>query len=388
MTPQDRVTKSHIAIMRSPEFCMFSGVLSVGKVIFSDKLPTAGTNGRDVTYNPEFIDSLTDSELNFIVLHEALHKAFQHMHMWKALFKDNPQLTNMAADYVVNASILDAQANSSRPMATMPEGGLYDKKYANMTTKQIYTLLKEQQDKDGRPPEGRSLDEHDFEGASELTEQEKTETREAIDKALRQGEIIRGKLGGNTNRDVDKILKPKVDWRGQLREFMTSICRAKDYSTWRRPSKRFLGQDIYMPSTVGESMGDLVVAIDTSGSIGSKELQVFLSEVVSVCSDVRPKKVDLLYWDSEVERHEVYEEGQYESLFGSTKPSGGGGTHVGCVNAYIQEKNLAPEAVVILTDGYVESDWGGSWQHPTLWVITSSDMLSPHGKSIHLDTNN
>jgi predicted metal-dependent peptidase len=65
---------------------------------------------------------------------------------------------------------------------------------------------------------------------------------------------------------------------------MTSICRAKDYSTWRRPSKRFLGQDIYMPSTVGESMGDLVVAIDTSGSIGSKELQVFLSEVVSVCS--------------------------------------------------------------------------------------------------------
>ena len=106
-----------------------------------------------------------------------------------------------------------------------------------------------------------------------------------------------------------------------------------------------------------------------------------------MCSEVRPKRVDLLYWDSNVARHEVYEEGQYESLFDSTKPVGGGGTTVGCVNKFIQEKNLEPEAILILTDGYVENDWGGSWQHPTLWVVTESTTLSPHGKTIHLDNN-
>tara|TARA_R110000803_G_scaffold8775_5_gene28257 strand:- start:147 stop:1262 length:1116 start_codon:yes stop_codon:yes gene_type:complete len=371
--------------MRSPEFCMFSGVLSVGKVEFSDRVPTAGTNGRDVVYNPEFIETLTDKQLNFIVLHEAIHKAFQHMHIWKTLFKQDPQLTNMAADYVVNASIVNAQ-DTNPLFAEMPDGGLYDKQYANMTTKQIYTLLKQKQD-DGEPQDGESLDSHDFDGADKLTAEEQVQTQKAIDQALRQGEIIRGKLGGKVNQSVDKILKPKVDWRAQLREYMTSICRSKDYSTWRRPSKRFIGQDIYMPSTVGESMGNLVVAIDTSGSIGAKELQLFLSEVVSVCSEVRPKRVDLLYWDSNVARHEVYEEGQYESLFDSTKPVGGGGTTVGCVNKFIQEKNLEPEAILILTDGYVENDWGGSWQHPTLWVVTESTTLSPHGKTIHLDNN-
>ena len=91
MTPQDRVTKSHIAIMRSKEFCMFAGVLSIGDVKFTDELPTAATNGRDVIYNPQFVDTLTDKKLNFVVLHEALHKVYQHMHLWKKLWKQDPQ---------------------------------------------------------------------------------------------------------------------------------------------------------------------------------------------------------------------------------------------------------------------------------------------------------
>ena len=68
LTSEQRVTKAHIAIMRSKEFCMFAGVLSVGKVIFTDDLPTAATNGRDVMYNPSFIDTLSQDELNFVVL--------------------------------------------------------------------------------------------------------------------------------------------------------------------------------------------------------------------------------------------------------------------------------------------------------------------------------
>ena len=105
LTSEQRVTKAHIAVMRSKEFCMFSGVLSVGKVIYTEDIPTACTNGRDVMYNPKFIDTLNDRELNFVVLHEALHKVFQHMILWKKLWKESPQLANIAADYVVNNTI-------------------------------------------------------------------------------------------------------------------------------------------------------------------------------------------------------------------------------------------------------------------------------------------
>ena len=378
LTSEQRVTKSHIAIMRSKQFCMFAGVLSVGKVNFTEDIPTACTNGRDVMYSPTFIKTLDDKELNFVVLHEALHKVYQHMHLWKKLFKENPQLANMAADYVVNYSIHEADQQSD--IALRPKSALFDMQYANMTTKQVFDLLKQ---KGGDGESGH--DTHDWEGAENLSDEEVKQTIKELDQALRQGEIIRSKMQGNKNRAVNEILEPKVDWREQLREFVNATCRNKDKSTWKRPHKRFLGQDIYMPSMIGESVGKIVVGIDTSGSIGQQELNEFLTEVVAICDDVSPSSIELLYWDTDVAGHETYNQGDYNALFQSTKPAGGGGTHVGCVNQYLKDKRIEPEAIIILTDGYVEDDFGGNWDYPTLWAITTKHITSPHGKTIHID---
>lgn len=380
LTSEQRVTKSHIAIMRSKQFCMFAGVLSVGKVNFTEDLPTAATNGRDVMYNPKFIDTLNDKELNYVVLHEALHKVYQHMHLWKKLWKENPMLANMAADYVVNYAIYEADADSE--IAKRPDSALFDLAYKGMTTKQIFDMLK----KDSEfVKQQTGHDTHDWEGAEALSDDEVKETAKQIDQALRQGEIIRGKMQGNKNRAVNEILEPKVNWREQLREFVNSTCKNKDRTSWRRPHKRFIGQDIYMPSMIGESIGQVVVGIDTSGSIGQKELNEFLSEVVAICDDVAPSSIELLYWDTAVAGHETYNQGDYKALVQSTKPAGGGGTHVGCVNQYVKDKRIQPEAIIILTDGYVEDDWGGNWEYPTLWAVTTRHNTSPHGKTIHID---
>lgn len=381
LTSEQRVTKSHIAIMRSKEFCMFAGVLSVGKVNFTEDIPTACTNGRDVMYNPEFVKSLTDKELNFVVLHEALHKVYQHMHLWKKLWKENPMLANMAADFVVNNAI--HEADGTQEVAVKPQSALFDPQYKNMTTKQIFDLLKKDNEQNGGSGQ-EGHDSHDWEGAEALSDEEVKETVKQIDQALRQGEIIRGKMQGNKNRTINELLEPKVDWREQLREFVNATCRNKDKSSWKRPHKRFLGQDIYMPSMIGESIGKVVVGIDTSGSIGDKELNEFLTEVVAICDDVTPSSIELLYWDTEVAGHETYNQGDYKALVQSTKPAGGGGTRVGCVNEYIKDKRIEPEAIIILTDGYVENDWGGNWDYPTLWAVTSRHNTSPHGKTIHI----
>ena len=392
LTQEQRVTKSHIAIMRSKQFCMFAGVLSVGKVIFTEDIPTACTNGRDVMYNPKFIETMSDRELNFVVLHEALHKVFQHMSLWRKLWKENPMLANMSADYVVNYTI--HEADPSNEVTSIPSSALFDKQYANMTTKQVYDALMKDAEaqfgdggsKGGGKGEKEGHDTHDWEGAEALSEEEVKETAKQIDQALRQGEIIRGKMQGNQNRTIDGLLEPKVDWREQLREFVNATCKNKDKTSWKRPNKRFLGQDIYMPSMIGETVGKIVVGIDTSGSIGNKELSEFLSEVVGICDDVSPESIELIYWDYDVAGHETYNIGDYAGLASTTKPAGGGGTRVGCLNQYMKDKMITPEATIILTDGYVEDDWGGSWDSPTLWAITSRHLTSPHGKSIHLET--
>lgn len=386
LTSEQRVTKSHISIMRSKEFCLFAGVLSVGKVTFDDKLPTAATNGRDVIYNPAFIEKLSDKELTFIVLHEALHKVFQHMTLWRKLWKQSPILANMAADYVVNWTIKEADPNGN--IAVMPSEALFDIKYANMTTKQVFDLLKQDAENGqgmfskGEGKEGH--DQHDWEGAEQLTPEEVKEVEKQIDQALRQGEIIRGKMAGNQNRTIEGLLEPKVDWREELREFVNATCKNKDKTSWKRPSRRFIGQDVYMPSMIGEAVGKLVIGIDTSGSIGQRELNEFLSEVVGICDDVSPESIELIYWDYDVAAHETYNQGDYAGLAETTKPAGGGGTRVGCMNEYLKDKRITPEAIIVLTDGYVESDWGGNWEAPTLWAITSHGVTSPHGKSIYL----
>ena len=235
LTSEQRVTKSHIAIMRSKEFCMFAGVLSVGKVIFSEDIPTACTNGRDVIYNKDFIKTLDEKELNFVVLHEALHKAYQHMHLWKKLWKINPMVANMAADYVVNYAIHEADEQGE--ITKRPDSALFDVKYKGMTTKQIFDSLMQDAEKNGGGGQG-GHDSHDWEGADSLSDEEKKEVAKQIDQALRQGEIIRGKMQGNKNRSVTEILEPKVDWREQLREFVNSTCKNKDRTSWKRPHKR------------------------------------------------------------------------------------------------------------------------------------------------------
>jgi predicted metal-dependent peptidase len=227
------------------------------------------------------------------------------------------------------------------------------------------------------------MDQHDWEGAKEMDKEEKEQLAKDIDQALRQGSILAGKMKGNVPREVTDALEAKVDWREAMREFVTSFCMDKDESTWRRPNRRWIDQDVYMPSLIGESVGRIVVAIDTSGSIGGQEIGQFLGEVRKICETVRPEGIDLLYWDMNVCQHEKYEQDQLDNLLASTKPKGGGGTDPQCVVDYIKAHKLKPECAVVLTDGYVGS-WGNGWQCPTLWGFTSRGIKSEVGKSVEI----
>jgi len=142
---------------------------------------------------------------------------------------------------------------------------------------------------------------------------------------------------------------------------------------------------MYMPSTITETVGRIVVAVDTSGSIGTAELSKFLSEVQGICLNAMPEKVDLLYWDTEVAAHEVYTQEQLAKLTSSTKPAGGGGTDVTCVSKYLKDNQIKPECVIVLTDGYLNGDWG-TWTAPVLWTIVGGNkVVPPMGTTIYLD---
>ena len=386
-----KLKKVKISLMRDAKFALWQGVMMVGKTRVDDNVPTACTNGRDETYGRQFIKDLSEKELAFVVLHECMHKAYRHLTTWHKLYKEYPMLANAACDYVINLQLKDLDPNGNHLAMPRKDGkdmGLIDERFRGMHTKQVFDLLKQDQ-KDGKGKGGDNFDEHDWDGASELSPEEQKELAREIDQALRQGMMAHQKVNGGgaggIDRELGDLLAPKINWREVLREFVKSICAGKDASSWRRVNRRFIGSDIYMPTMISEKVGHLVIAVDTSGSIGGRELNEFLAEVKGIAEEVNPDKVDLLYWDCEVAGHEEYTASNVASIIDSTKPRGGGGTSPSCVSKYLKDKGIKPECIIVLTDGYVGNDWGSDWDAPIIWTIVGgNDVVAPIGQTVHV----
>ena len=415
LSAEKRVERAHAQLMRHKDFCLFSGVFMVGKVSVSETVPTAMTNGRDVVYGRAFVDSLNDKQLAFVVVHEAMHKAYRHLTVWNSIAKENPHLANAAMDFVINLQIKDSDPHGY--VVEMPrdaEGkliGLLDEKYRGMDTKQVYNALKKEHGGDGGDGKGggggsggqtdngsgspagqgsgKNFDEHDWEGANELSDKEVDELSNEIDNALREGAILAGKMKGNVPRGIDELLHPKVDWKEALRMFIKTSMRGGDKSTWRRPNRRYLGVDIIMPSTISEKAETFVIGADASGSIFGETMSQFMGEIKSICDDVAPETVELLYWDSHVVARETYRGAEVENLINSTKPRGGGGTQPECVPIYLEAERIEPQCIIMLTDGEFYGDAWHEWNRtsaPVLWcVVGNKDFVPKYGQSVYVE---
>jgi predicted metal-dependent peptidase len=420
LTAEQRIERCHVQMMKHKNFCLFSGLFMIGKVSVLDKdLPfTAQTNGLDVMYGRGFVDSLNDKQLSFLILHENMHKAYRHLVVWEKLYKQNATLANMACDYVINLQIHDYdQQQEVTEFPTTPDGknlGCMDEKYRGMDAHQVFLELVKKHGKDAGKPkvyvigkgneqaegndegegEGEGLpdglDEHDWEGAQAMSEQEKEAQAKEVESALRQGSILVGKMGGNVDRNISEMLVPKINWKDALREFVKSVTQGKDQTTWRRLHKRYIAADIIMPSSYDEKVGGIVIGIDTSGSIGTEELTQFLSEVKSICDEVSPEKIEVLYWDTHVASRETYQGSELSNLIESTKPAGGGGTEPACVPKYMHKHGIRGECLLMLTDGYIPNQEPSNWQidMPVLWCVKGNSRFNDTkviGKVVHVE---
>jgi predicted metal-dependent peptidase len=167
--------------------------------------------------------------------------------------------------------------------------------------------------------------------------------------------------------------------------FMNSTCRKKEQSTWRRPNRRFLHQDVIMPTLQGNSINEAVIARDTSGSMFFKDrLRDVTSEILGIVKAVSIDKIHFIDWDGQVESHEIYSSDELTTAPAMKTATGGGGTDPTCVSDYLKEKGIKPDCVIMLTDGEI-SNWG-NWTVPILWAITNDRKITaPVGKTIQID---
>ena len=398
ITEEQRIKKGHIALMKHPETALWGGVMMMGSTEVVDEAITAYTDGINKKYGRAFLQAIcpTQPEVNGLILHENLHIGLRHHLHGADMFKEDGDKANKAADYVVNDMITEISKKYPE-LVQLPRGGLYDPQYHNMSMREIYKLLKSKKgggggggkpDKEGEKGSGSGggeyeFDKHDF--GKPMTQEEAKEMDGKIDRAIREGALLAGRLGIDLPRSISDLLNPVIDWKKELADFVTSSCKGKDEYTWRKFNRRVISNDIYLPTVENETIGEVVVAIDTSGSIGQEQLNEFASELVSICEAVSPDAVRILWWDTKVHGEQLFTD-NYDQIGSMLKPLGGGGTRVSSVAEYINKKKINAECVLVFTDGYLESDVVWNISSPTLWMVTENkNWTPPSGKKVFME---
>jgi predicted metal-dependent peptidase len=411
MSPEQRLTAVNVDLANNKTFAIMSGVACVGVNKFSDALPTAGTDGRDVYWNPDFLMTLTRKQLRFVVLHESFHKALRHCSEYQEVCKREPKASNIAMDYVVNSFIEEADPEhafieypddpkpllhpkyygmsfiqvlrdllkNAKPIQVQPQSGEGDAGGEGEGDKQVGKVFV---DPDGNPIDAE-FDEHMI---GELSGDELAEADKQIEDAKHQGQILAQKLAGKGSRggNLDNIMaKRDTNWREHLRNFISEICEGDEQSRFSPPNKRMLPQGIIMPSHFTESTGEIIVACDTSGSMGGLYPTVF-GEIARICENVNPESVRILWWECDVVGEQVFKPIDYANIGKLMKPVGGGGTRVTCVAEHVEQNKLKPKCIIYLTDGYIESDYRLP-DFPVLFGAVDNDsFVASRGKTLHI----
>jgi len=416
-----RVYRASSQIMAHPDYCLATGLLTLGTIsIVEDghRVQTAATDGVNMVFNRSFIMRLNEYEVNFLVLHELAHIMFSHLFVYDWLMRINANRANRSMDYVCNGWIIDTDPTGlfARPI----KDALYKPEWSALSTDEIFKLLEDEEERrkkgqpgkpcddgdeggdgkeqgegtgHGKPSQssggddgeddgsgGGSLDTHDWELAENLTDEEKQELSGNVEQAIREGMILVGKAKGNISRVVRDIVTPKVDWKEVFREFIASVKQGKESQTWQTFNRRYLPFDTYLPSPISETVGDVILAVDTSGSIGDDALASVVAEMVAMVEQVDPENIRILWWDTEVEKEQVIGRDKSSKIAHLVEAAGGGGTHMGCVSEYIVAKGYKPECVVVFTDGYVEDKVQWKVNVPTLVVVDGNRrFVAPAG---------
>jgi len=380
LTPEQRVNREITRVLDHLRYAAMAGVAQLGEIRVERGVPTAYTNFRDIVIGYEYVETLTDAEIRGLFIHELYHVAYMHMPNYLWMTKINPKLANMVWDYRINGQIV--AENRVDGFAKLPDGALYDSKYDGMLEGEIWKLLYEEEEQGGAggvPSEGQgSMDEHDVEAFEELSEEEQRELSNDIQEAIRQGLLAAEKAGKGGNKTLEELVEVVIPWEDIIQEWFVDTCSGGEDGTFRVPNRKYMPINIIRPSRIQDKLDDIVLAIDTSGSVASEQLTKFMSVVRNIIETLAINNVHVIYWDTEVRSHEVYGETAIplSELVNTTKPKGGGGTNVTCVPEYIKQTSIQAEGVVVLTDGHIYGGWG-TWTMPVLWAVLNNKEANP-----------
>lgn len=344
---------------------------------------TTQSDGKTLFYNARYINALPVAEVQFALAREALHCAL--LHFYRRGNRD-AELWRAACNFAVNSILIH---DGLAP----PPDVHYIAEYDGLTAEEIFPLLQKNQDdrqssegserresgqgrQDKKPGQGGNYSPPPTVNPGDM-ELLAAQWRQRLAAAAQQA-LHAGKLSESMARLVDVMLQPRLPWRSVLAQYL-SVTARNDYS-YTRPSSRRGGPAI-LPGMRSEEI-DLVVAVDTSGSIGDDEINQFFDEINAIKGQIRARVV-LLCCDTTISEPFPVVFEPWESFTFEAEIKGGGGTDFRPVFTWINQQDIKPQALVYFTDACgsfpeAEPDW------PTLWLVKGKQAV-PFGARIQLN---
>ena len=390
------------------------------KLVEDNMQPTAYTDGKVLGYNRYFVEKLSRDEVQFLVCHEVLHVVLKHP--WRREGRE-PGLFNEACDFVINLICKD---DGFRMIPNI----LLDEKYRDMSSEYVYSqLLKDRKEEDddssseSSSEDGDKSDDADDAGGGggtgdggeygaddvpsfeeamksgqlgdvrDCTDDDgKSDTKceaeweTAITAAIAQERDGRGTMSGNALAAIKGRNEAYVDWREALANFMSDAGNNFDI-TWARPNRRFIDNGDYFSSMKREGISDLVIAVDTSGSVSDREIKQFCSETLEI-ADQFDCKITFIPCDSRIGKVQEFESGDYPSEVDGFRIGGRAGTEFQPPFDWV-EANMddAPTAMIYMTAGdMAASCYPDEPNYPVLWAISTRRrwVAAPWGQSLEV----
>jgi predicted metal-dependent peptidase len=388
VTAEERITKSRVRLLLGKPF--FGQLATRLRVVEDESIPTAATDGRHFIFNREFIDRLSDPELDFLVGHEVLHCVFDHM---GARGDRDPLIWNAAADFNINMTLCEQNIGTVIGEDKLNGGKpCLDWKYRGWNSYEIYDELYENAEKidigsmDVHLDSGDKSDDEGQGGGKkyEMGEEEKKALADEIKQAVIQASQNAGNdVPESVKRMINELVAPKMDWRDLLRTQLESSLKS-DF-TFMRPSKR--SGDVIFPGMNRDEQLNIAVFLDTSGSISQSMLQEFLSEVQGIMDQYADYRITIAQFDTGVYGVDEFTADDGRDLR-EYAIEGGGGTDFDVVFKYMKDNDIEPDQLVMFTDGYPWGSWGDADYCDTLFVIHGDPqrrIQAPFGVTVHYE---
>ena len=391
----------------SNNFHFFADLLYKLRIRESEEVETMATDGVNIYYNPAFSKKFTQPMIEFILMHEILHCAFQHF--MRRNNRDHYKW-NIATDYAINV-MLNQEKAIQFPMENGERVGLLDQKFDKWSADAIYDYLEKNnewpQTGDGDWNFGECMDTNELSGkdVNDMPGPKKTfngsaEIRNAVGDTNREKmaevweSLVRrsfqknpGDLPGSLKTRLQEMFKPKVNWRAELRKFISDIFNKLSF---KMPSRRFVHSGDYMYGTK-QTLSDysnVVIGIDTSASVDDDYLAQFGSEIASLSKAQGIKDLTVIYCDTEVRGVQTFNMYNQFTLK-KMEFKGRGGTKFEPVFKWINlnmiNRGKKPAFIIYFTDAGCDSppkSLVSQYLDRILWVISGPD----NGKHLNFGT--